>query len=84
MLLEDGTKNSELNRRSAKLNYLLYLGRFLVSAKRFDALLKTHSEEELKNLKLVKVHQDFQVIALGLPVSPMIIHMNEVINTSDV
>jgi hypothetical protein len=56
----------------------------LVSAKRFDALLKTHSEEELKNLKLVKVHQDFQVIALGLPVSPMIIHMNETINMSDV
>jgi MoxR-like ATPase len=47
---------------------LLEDGRFLVSAKRFDALLKTHSEEELKNLKLVKVHQDFQVIALGLPV----------------
>ena len=48
---------------------MIVLGRFLISAKRFDALLKTHSEEELKSLKLVKVHQNFQVIALGLPVS---------------
>jgi len=43
-------------------------GRFLVSPKRYAELAKTHSQAELANLKLVPVHDKFQVIALGLPV----------------
>ncbi|XP_074632889.1 von Willebrand factor A domain-containing protein 8-like isoform X1 [Acropora palmata] len=43
-------------------------GRFLMAAERYDALLKEHSEEELKAWKLVRVSEDFRVIALGLPV----------------
>ncbi|GAB1605806.1 von Willebrand factor A domain-containing protein 8-like [Argonauta hians] len=43
-------------------------GRFLVAAPRYDQLLKEHSKEELDRLNLVRVHEDFRVIALGLPV----------------
>ena len=43
-------------------------GRFLVAAKRYDSLLETHSQEELDALRLVRVSEDFRVIALGLPV----------------
>ncbi|GFR87627.1 von Willebrand factor A domain-containing protein 8-like [Elysia marginata] len=43
-------------------------GRFLVAAKRYDTLLETHSQEELDALRLVRVSEDFRVIALGLPV----------------
>ncbi|XP_038049927.1 von Willebrand factor A domain-containing protein 8-like [Patiria miniata] len=43
-------------------------GRFLVAADRYDKLLKDHSQEELDAWKLVRVSEDFRVIALGLPV----------------
>lgn len=43
-------------------------GRFLMAAERYDSLLKEHSEEELRAWKLVRVSEDFRVIALGLPV----------------
>ncbi|XP_077200195.1 von Willebrand factor A domain-containing protein 8 [Paroedura picta] len=43
-------------------------GRFLVSAERYDKLLKEHKKEELDAWKLVRVSEDFRVIALGLPV----------------
>ncbi len=44
-------------------------GRFLMNAKRYDKLRLTHSEEEMQRLKLVRVHPQFRVIALALPVS---------------
>ncbi|XP_051999049.1 von Willebrand factor A domain-containing protein 8 [Xyrauchen texanus] len=43
-------------------------GRFLMSAQRFDKLLEEHSKEELDAWKIVRVSEDFRVIALGLPV----------------
>ncbi|XP_034940681.1 von Willebrand factor A domain-containing protein 8 [Chelonus insularis] len=42
-------------------------GRFLMSAVRYDKLLETHTQEELDSWKLVRVNEDFRVIALGLP-----------------
>ncbi|XP_026074296.1 von Willebrand factor A domain-containing protein 8 [Carassius auratus] len=43
-------------------------GRFLMSAQRYDKLLEEHSKEELDAWKIVRVSEDFRVIALGLPV----------------
>lgn len=43
-------------------------GEFLVNPSRYDALLKEHSKEELDSAKLVRVSDNFRVIALGLPV----------------
>ncbi|KAM9486140.1 von Willebrand factor A domain-containing protein 8 [Clarias gariepinus] len=43
-------------------------GRFLMSAQRYDKLLQEHTKEELDQWKLVRVSEDFRVIALGLPV----------------
>lgn len=43
-------------------------GRFLMSAERYDKLLKEHTKEELDIWKIVRVSEDFRVIALGLPV----------------
>lgn len=44
-------------------------GRFLISPTRYEELLKTQSKSELDALKLVPCHKDFQVIALGSPLS---------------
>jgi len=43
-------------------------GRFLVHPKRYDSLLRAHSQSTIDEWKLVRVHEDFRVIALGLPV----------------
>ncbi|ELU02006.1 hypothetical protein CAPTEDRAFT_192878, partial [Capitella teleta] len=43
-------------------------GRFLMAAARYDTLLKEHSKEELDAWNLVRVDENFRVIALGLPV----------------
>ncbi|KAF4086969.1 hypothetical protein AMELA_G00090070 [Ameiurus melas] len=43
-------------------------GRFLMSAQRYDKLLQEHTKEELDQWKIVRVSEDFRVIALGLPV----------------
>lgn len=43
-------------------------GRFLVSTERYDTLLERFSESHMKDKKLVRVHPDFRVIAIGLPV----------------
>ncbi|KAI4872445.1 hypothetical protein NFI96_033688, partial [Prochilodus magdalenae] len=43
-------------------------GRFLMSAQRYDKLLQEHTKEELDMWKIVRVSEDFRVIALGLPV----------------
>ncbi|XP_069745676.1 von Willebrand factor A domain-containing protein 8 isoform X2 [Narcine bancroftii] len=43
-------------------------GRFLMSAERYDKLLKEHTKDELDMWKIVRVSEDFRVIALGLPV----------------
>ncbi|XP_041128021.1 von Willebrand factor A domain-containing protein 8-like isoform X1 [Polyodon spathula] len=43
-------------------------GRFLMSAQRYDRLLQDHTKEEMDVWKIVRVSEDFRVIALGLPV----------------
>uniref|UniRef100_A0A8B9F8J0 von Willebrand factor A domain-containing protein 8 n=1 Tax=Amazona collaria TaxID=241587 RepID=A0A8B9F8J0_9PSIT len=43
-------------------------GRFLMSAERYDKLLQSHTKSELDAWKIVRVSEDFRVIALGLPV----------------
>nr|XP_046259782.1 von Willebrand factor A domain-containing protein 8 [Scatophagus argus] len=43
-------------------------GRFLMSAERYDKLLQEHTKDELDSWKIVRVSEDFRVIALGLPV----------------
>ncbi|XP_031729156.1 von Willebrand factor A domain-containing protein 8 [Anarrhichthys ocellatus] len=43
-------------------------GRFLMSAERYDKLLQEHTKEEMDSWKIVRVSEDFRVIALGLPV----------------
>ncbi|KAI7808235.1 von Willebrand factor A domain-containing protein 8 [Triplophysa rosa] len=43
-------------------------GRFLMSSQRYDKLLEEHTKEELDVWKIVRVSEDFRVIALGLPV----------------
>lgn len=43
-------------------------GRFLMSAERYDKLLQEHTKEELDSWKIVRVSEDFRVIALGIPV----------------
>ncbi|RLU26772.1 hypothetical protein DMN91_000569 [Ooceraea biroi] len=42
-------------------------GRFLIPASRYDKLLKIHTQAELDAWRLVRVNEDFIVIALGLP-----------------
>ncbi|KAF4787814.1 von Willebrand factor A domain-containing protein 8 [Turdus rufiventris] len=43
-------------------------GRFLMAADRYDKLLQEHTKSELDAWKIVRVSEDFRVIALGLPV----------------
>ncbi|KAJ6661690.1 hypothetical protein lerEdw1_013212 [Lerista edwardsae] len=43
-------------------------GRFLTSAERYDKLLKEHDKAQLDAWKIVRVSENFRVIALGLPV----------------
>ncbi|XP_068123903.1 von Willebrand factor A domain-containing protein 8 [Hyperolius riggenbachi] len=43
-------------------------GRFLMSAERYDKLLQEHTKDELDAWKIVRVSENFRVIALGLPV----------------
>nr|XP_005585792.1 PREDICTED: von Willebrand factor A domain-containing protein 8 isoform X1 [Macaca fascicularis] len=43
-------------------------GRFLMSAERYDKLLQDHTKKELDSWNIVRVSENFRVIALGLPV----------------
>ena len=43
-------------------------GRLLIPAARYDSLLEEHGQEKMDLWRLVRVSQDFRVIALGLPV----------------
>ena len=46
-------------------------GRFLVAPKRYDNLVAGRSRlQHLQQLKLVRVHEDFRVVALGVPAPP--------------
>lgn len=43
-------------------------GRFLIPAERYDKLLDQYGPKELERWGLVRVSEDFRIIALGLPV----------------
>ncbi|XP_063587792.1 von Willebrand factor A domain-containing protein 8-like [Penaeus indicus] len=45
-------------------------GRLLIASSRYDKLLQEYTEEELLKMNLVRVNEDFRVIALGLPSPP--------------
>lgn len=45
-------------------------GRFLIASHRYDKLLQEHSHGELERMRLVRVDENFRVIALGLPSPP--------------
>lgn len=74
VLIIDGMEKCERNVLPVLNNLLenremhLEDGRFLVSPKRYAHLLKDHTKEKLNELGLVAVHEDFLVIAIGLPV----------------
>jgi von Willebrand factor A domain-containing protein 8 len=74
VLIIDGVEKAERNILPILNNLLenremhLEDGRFMVSAERYDNLLKEHGQEVLDKMGLVRVSNDFRVIALGLPV----------------
>lgn len=74
ILILDGIEKAERNVLPVLNNLLenremhLEDGRLLIPASRYDKLLKEYGEEELQKWKLVRVDDNFRVIALGLPV----------------
>lgn len=74
VLVIDGVEKAERNILPILNNLLenremhLENGEFLVSADRYDSLLKNHGKEVLDKMGLLRVSNDFRVIALGLPV----------------
>uniref|UniRef100_A0A3Q2XE33 ATPase dynein-related AAA domain-containing protein n=1 Tax=Hippocampus comes TaxID=109280 RepID=A0A3Q2XE33_HIPCM len=74
VLLLEGLEKAERNVLPVLNNLLenremqLEDGRFLMAAERYDKLLEEHTKEELDSWKIVRVSEDFRVIALGLPV----------------
>eukprot|EP00123_Amoebidium_parasiticum_P006917 comp17745_c0_seq1/m.17730 comp17745_c0_seq1/g.17730 ORF comp17745_c0_seq1/g.17730 comp17745_c0_seq1/m.17730 type:complete len:1028 (-) comp17745_c0_seq1:445-3528(-) len=74
ILVLEGIEKAERNVLPVLNNLLenremrLESGEFLVAPQRYDALLKEHSKEELDKAKLLRVSENFRVIALGLPV----------------
>ena len=73
VLIIEGVEKAERNVLPVLNNLLenremhLEDGRFLIPATRYDKLLEVHSQEELDAWRLVRVSEDFRVIALGLP-----------------
>ncbi|XP_061647340.1 von Willebrand factor A domain-containing protein 8 isoform X2 [Phyllopteryx taeniolatus] len=74
VLLLEGLEKAERNVLPVLNNLLenremqLEDGRFLMAAERYDKLLQEHTKEELDDCKIIRVSEDFRVIALGLPV----------------
>ncbi|GFS38586.1 von Willebrand factor A domain-containing protein 8 [Nephila pilipes] len=73
-LILDGVEKVERNVLPVLNNLLenremqLEDGRFLVSPEKYDKLLLEHTQKELTEWKLVRVSENFRVVALGLPV----------------
>lgn len=74
ILLLDGLEKAERNVLPVINNLMenremsLSDGFFLVSPQRYDELLETFSEQELLDQKLLRVSDEFRVMALALPV----------------
>ncbi|GFY55984.1 von Willebrand factor A domain-containing protein 8 [Trichonephila inaurata madagascariensis] len=73
-LILDGVEKVERNVLPVLNNLLenremqLEDGRFLVAPEKYDQLLLEHTEKELQEWNLVRVSENFRVVALGLPV----------------
>ncbi|KAK2575215.1 hypothetical protein KPH14_002677 [Odynerus spinipes] len=73
ILIIEGVEKAERNVLPVLNNLLenremhLEDGRFLIPAARYDKLLEQYSKEKLDAWQLVRVSEDFRVIALGLP-----------------
>ncbi|XP_050455261.1 von Willebrand factor A domain-containing protein 8 [Cataglyphis hispanica] len=73
VLIIEGVEKAERNVLPVLNNLLenremhLEDGRFLIPASRYDKLLKMHTQAELDAWRLMRVSEDFIVIALGLP-----------------
>ncbi|XP_072747214.1 von Willebrand factor A domain-containing protein 8 [Anoplolepis gracilipes] len=73
VLIIEGVEKAERNVLPVLNNLLenremhLEDGRFLIPGSRYDKLLKMHTQAELDAWRLVRVSEDFIVIALGLP-----------------
>lgn len=76
VLILEGVEKAERNVLPVLNNLLenremqLEDGRLLIASQRYDKLLEEHTQEELDSMRLVRVSQDFRVIALGLPSPP--------------
>ncbi|CAB4069483.1 von Willebrand factor A domain-containing protein 8 [Lepeophtheirus salmonis] len=79
-LVLDGIEKAERNVLPVLNNLLenremqLEDGRLLISSSRYDTLLQNHTKDELELLNLVRVSENFRVIALGLPVPAYVGH----------
>lgn len=75
-LILDGVEKVERNVLPVLNNLLenremqLEDGRFLIAPERYDKLLNEHPKEILDSWNLVRVSENFRVVALGLPVPP--------------
>ncbi|CAB4415023.1 unnamed protein product [Rhizophagus irregularis] len=80
ILILDGIEKAERNVLPILNNLLenremsLEDGRFLVHPKRYDSLAKTNDKNVMDEWKLVRVSDQFIVMALGLPVPPYVGH----------
>ncbi|XP_054728562.1 von Willebrand factor A domain-containing protein 8 [Anastrepha obliqua] len=73
VLVLDGVEHAERNVLPILNNLLenremhLENGKFLMAPERYDKLLETYTKEELDKLGVLRVSEDFRVVALGLP-----------------
>ncbi|KNC26477.1 hypothetical protein FF38_08605 [Lucilia cuprina] len=73
VLVLDGVEHAERNVLPILNNLLenremhLENGKFLMAPERYDKLLETYSKEELESWGLLRVSEDFRVVALGCP-----------------
>ncbi|KAI8033057.1 hypothetical protein M5D96_014190 [Drosophila gunungcola] len=73
VLILDGVEHAERNVLPILNNLLenremhLESGKFLMSPERYDKLLEKHSREQLDEWGLLRVSEQFRVVALGLP-----------------
>ncbi|XP_023163601.1 von Willebrand factor A domain-containing protein 8 isoform X2 [Drosophila hydei] len=73
VLVLDGIEHAERNVLPVLNNLLenremhLETGQFLIAPNRYDNLLKTHSQQQLKSWGLLRVSEHFRIVAIGLP-----------------
>ncbi|XP_064542204.1 von Willebrand factor A domain-containing protein 8-like isoform X2 [Drosophila montana] len=74
VLVLDGIEHAERNVLPVLNNLLenremhLESGKFLMAPERYDKLLKAHSQRQLDDWGLLRVSEQFRIVALGLPI----------------